>query len=57
MAKTPTSPLFGPRAKGQAHGIKPMPAELVEKVDQRVWPFLVPGRGKTPGRGRVFKGP
>jgi hypothetical protein len=57
MAKT-TSPLFGPRAKGQTGGMKPMPTDVVEKVDKRDWPFLPSGRGKTSGqRGRVFKGP
>ena len=58
MAKTQPSPLFGPRAKGQARGIKPMPTNLIEKVDKRDWPFLPSGRGKSSGsRGRVFKGP
>lgn len=35
MAKsTSTSSLFGPHAKGQTAGMKPMPTEVVEKVDK-----------------------
>jgi hypothetical protein len=59
MAKnTSTSSLFSPRAKGQTAGMKPMPTGLIERVEDRSWPFLPSGRGKTSGqRGRVFKGP
>jgi hypothetical protein len=55
MAKTRTSPLFGPRAKEQAAGMRPMPTEVVEKVDKRDWPFLPkwPRKDLRPARARV----